>query len=87
LFLGEEAMSSEAKLPWSTPTVMELIIPEEWRPVIGYEGLYEVSNYGQVRSLARTCCHNGFGNGGLRSVAERILKPASLRNHLAVCSL
>jgi hypothetical protein len=23
--------------------------PEEWRPVVGYEGLYEVSNYGRVR--------------------------------------
>lgn len=26
---------------------------EEWRPVVGYEGLYEVSNLGQVRSLDR----------------------------------
>lgn len=27
---------------------------EEWKPIIGYEGLYEVSNYGRVRSLTRT---------------------------------
>jgi len=27
--------------------------PEEWRPVVGYEGLYEVSNRGRVRSLLR----------------------------------
>ena len=26
---------------------------EEWRPVVGYEGLYEVSNKGRVRSLER----------------------------------
>ena len=26
---------------------------EEWRSVVGYEGLYEVSNTGQVRSLDR----------------------------------
>lgn len=26
---------------------------EEWRPVVGYEGLYEVSNTGQVRSCSR----------------------------------
>ena len=26
---------------------------EEWRPVVGYEDLYEVSNLGQVRSLPR----------------------------------
>lgn len=24
---------------------------EEWRPVVGYEGLYEVSSHGRVRSL------------------------------------
>ena len=28
-------------------------IREEWRPVRGYEGLYEVSNFGRVRSLDR----------------------------------
>lgn len=27
--------------------------PEEWRSVAGYEGLYEVSNYGRVKSLVR----------------------------------
>lgn len=26
---------------------------EEWRPIAGYEGLYEVSNLGQVRSVDR----------------------------------
>lgn len=26
---------------------------EEWRPVVGFEGLYEVSSSGQVRSLPR----------------------------------
>lgn len=26
---------------------------EEWRPVKGYEGIYEVSNTGRVRSLPR----------------------------------
>lgn len=26
---------------------------EEWRPVAGFEGLYEVSNHGRVRSLPR----------------------------------
>lgn len=27
---------------------------EQWRPVLGWEGLYEVSNLGRVRSLKRT---------------------------------
>lgn len=26
---------------------------EEWKPVVGYEGLYEVSNLGNVRSVER----------------------------------
>lgn len=28
---------------------------EEWRPVVGHEGAYEVSSLGRVRSLPRTC--------------------------------
>ena len=27
--------------------------PEEWRPVVGWEGLYEVSSLGRVRSVDR----------------------------------
>ena len=26
-------------------------ITEEWKPVVGYEGLYEVSDWGRVRSV------------------------------------
>lgn len=29
------------------------LIPEEWRDVVGYEGIYSVSNYGRVISLPR----------------------------------
>ena len=32
-----------------------MTIVEQWKPVVGYEGLYEVSNLGQVQSLDRTC--------------------------------
>lgn len=27
------------------------LLPEEWRDVVGYEGLYQVSSYGRVKSL------------------------------------
>ena len=30
---------------------LENLPNEEWRPVVGYEGLYEVSNYGRVKTL------------------------------------
>lgn len=36
---------------------------EEWRPVIGYEGLYEVSSYGRVRSLDKYDSMNRFLRG------------------------
>lgn len=33
---------------------------ERWRPIIGFEGAYEVSNQGRVRSVARwVVCRNG----------------------------
>lgn len=41
---------------------------EEWRPVVGYEGHYEVSNRGRVRSLSRV------RRGGGR-LSDRILEP------------
>lgn len=39
---------------------MEKLFTEVWRPVKGYEGLYEVSNLGNVRSLDR---HVKIGKG------------------------
>lgn len=37
---------------------------EEWRPVKGYEGLYEVSDWGNVRSLERTSEYYNASKGG-----------------------
>lgn len=45
---------------------------EEWRPVVGYEGIYEVSTLGRVRSLARFVRRS---DGVLCPVKERIRKP------------
>lgn len=42
----------------------------EWRSVAGFEGLYEVSNYGDVKALERLV----MNNGGLQRKHERILK-------------
>lgn len=46
---------------------------EEWRDVVGYEGRYQVSSMGRVKSLERTFIDN---SGRKRTVKERILKPA-----------
>ena len=45
---------------------------EEWRDVVGYEGLYQVSDQGRVKSLERKNCLG-------RTVKERILKSRTNR--------
>lgn len=45
---------------------------EQWRPVVGMEGLYEVSDYGRVRSLDRVV----RGPLGPKRLRGKILKPA-----------
>lgn len=47
---------------------------ERWLPVVGYEGLYEVSDRGQVKSLERLNLRG-------RRLRERILKPGSPGKH------
>ena len=46
---------------------------EVWRDVKGYEGLYQVSNMGRVKSLGRK---DRFG----RVIKERVLEPAVTHN-------
>lgn len=48
---------------------------EVWKPVVGYEGLYEVSNLGRVRSVDHTInvCRNGINY--LCPVKGKILSP------------
>lgn len=45
---------------------------EGWKDVIGYEGIYQVSDLGNVRSLDRII---NYSNGGKRLLKGRILKP------------
>ena len=48
---------------------------EEWRAVAGYEGLYEVSNLGRVRSLGRTIMRNTrWGTVKPYTIKPRVLK-------------
>lgn len=53
---------------------------EQWRPVPGYEGFYEVSDFGQVRSLDRLIHER---SGHVRRKSGRILSPwAAESGHL-----
>ena len=45
---------------------------EYWLPILDYEGMYEVSSFGQVKSLARVVERN---DGAIMTLKERILKP------------
>ena len=49
--------------------IIRLII---WKPIVGYEGYYEVNNNGEVRSLKREIT---LPNGNKRTIPARILKP------------
>ena len=49
---------------------------EEWKQIEGYEGMYEVSNFGRVRSVARIV---KASYGSQRNAYSRVLKPYTNR--------
>lgn len=51
---------------------------EVWKPIKDYEGIYEISNLGRLKSLSRTIRMN---NGKQRNLKTKILKPISLGNY------
>lgn len=56
---------------------------EIWRPIKGYEGLFEISNYGRVKSLGRWIIYN---NGYKHYYKEYVMKlHLSSRGYLRVC--
>lgn len=54
---------------------------EKWKPIIGYESLYEVSNLGRVRSLNRTVEHSRIGQ---QVVQGRIMRQNSSSKYARV---
>ena len=50
---------AKAKVPACRAVVAPCCLNETWRPVRGYEGSYEVSDCGRVRSVSRTMTTNG----------------------------
>ncbi|BAM20907.1 HNH endonuclease [Enterococcus phage BC611] len=55
---------------------------EEWLDIKGYEGLYQISNLGRVKSLSKRVV---YSNGSIREVPEKILTPSeSTQGYLKV---
>jgi|SRR5712664_341592 len=50
---------------------------EMWLPVPGWEGLYEVSNFGNIRSLPREAM---TGRAGIKLRQGRVLKPGTYKD-------
>lgn len=46
---------------------------EYWKPVVGYEGYYEISTLGRVRSCERVVPH-GLGNR-IRKIQQKLISP------------
>lgn len=59
-------------------------IEEQWKPVPGYEDLYEVSNYGNVKRLKRVVHRKDLVNGKYREYdtvfAEKMLRKDTYKN-------
>jgi len=54
---------------------------ENWRPVKGYEGYYEVSDLGRVKALARTVSYlSKFGKPCTKELSEHIMAPQRSSN-------
>lgn len=45
---------------------------EVWKDVVGYEGLYQVSNYGKIRSVDRLVAHNNGGEQFIKGKNKKI---------------
>ena len=48
---------------------------EEWKDIKGYEGLYQISNKGRVKSLAKEIITNNGYSVCVKKYGEKILKP------------
>ncbi|WP_183023893.1 NUMOD4 motif-containing HNH endonuclease [Variovorax sp. UMC13] len=64
-----------------TNSLMESAMEEIWKPVLGFETHYEVSNLGAVRSVGRSLRIRG---GGIAFRRGRVLRPFRMGDYLGV---
>lgn len=55
-----------------------MVFDEEWRPAAGYEGLYEVSSFGRIKSLPRVTKRK---RQGCLMVRGTIMSPSTTRGY------
>ena len=61
---------------------------EEWKPINDFEGFYEVSNFGRVRSLDRfVLCPNQYGKDAMYRRKGKVLKFALHRDNYWLVTL
>ena len=60
---------------------------EVWKPIKGYEGIYEVSSYGRVRSLTRYITIQDPRGSYMRKLHGRIMTPHKMTNGYLVIRL
>ncbi len=60
---------------------------EEWRDINGYEGLYQISNTGHVRSLPRIVITRRNGKQARIPIAGKMLQPGKVQGGLQVVCL
>ncbi len=53
---------------------------EEWKDVVSYEGSYQVSSFGRIKSLSRLMRYESRGRVGYRLAKEIIKAPSKTRN-------
>ena len=49
---------------------------EIWKDIIGYEGLYQVSNYGRIKSLSRVMT---FGRRNAKRLLDEVIKSTKIK--------
>lgn len=64
--------------------MIENLDNEEWRPIKGYEGLYEVSNQGRIKSLPKI---KRGKNNSIVHRKEQLLKPCESEGHYSSVNL
>lgn len=72
--------------PTAVASPSQVNICEEWRDVAGFEGYYQVSSFGRVKSLERTILRLSAYGGSCRTFQERIRKgqPRGEYEHLGL---